>query len=271
MNSVVPAVEDTVTGSYLTFALLDARYALAVRHIRYITSLAAIAPREVPDTEHQNHRVFQFQDAQIPLYPFCDLVGMSSQQEDCQELIALLAQRRQDHIDWMDALHASIREGVEFTKATDPHQCAFGLWYDHYAPEDDELKEIMMLFDEPHKRIHALAEKLLDVSQRQGQVDVAIGMLEEEKHSTLRQLMNLFEQASERLREMQKPVVVILNTGHRTFAIELDGIDGIIDFEYEHWLADTDVDKRPHCYDGFFQKPGAELFVKLNPFNLLTA
>lgn len=269
MNTVAKLAEDQVTGSYLTFTLLDAQYALAVSHIRYITSLDAIAPRMVPDTEHQSHQVFQFQDKQILLYSFCDLVGADSQRESCKELIELLNKRRQDHLDWIDALHRSLQTGEPFTKATDPHKCAFGLWYDQYIPRDGELKGIMARFDEPHRRIHALADKLLDLSQGQGRVDDAIRILEEEKHSTLRHLIHLFEQACSRLQEMQKPVVVILNISDRTFAIELDSIDGIVDFDQEHRLADTDVDKKPHCYDGFFQKQGAQLFVKLNPFNLL--
>lgn len=271
MNSLAQVADDTVAGSYLTFRLLGARYALAVRYIRYITSLDAIAPRMVPDTEHGSHHVFQFQDAQIPLYPFCHLVGERSQQDECRELVQLLTQRRQDHVDWMDALQHSIRSGEPFSKATDPHKCAFGLWYDQYRPQDDEMREILARFDQPHQRIHSLAEKLLAMAQQENRVEDAIAILEEEKHSTLRQLMNLFEQATTRLQEMQKPVVVILNTGSRNFAIALDSIDGILDFDQNHWLQDTDVDRNPHCYDGFFQKEEGELFVKLNPFNLLTA
>lgn len=258
----------SVAGSYLTFSHGDALYALSVNNVVYISSSDALTSCTVPSVERESQRVFLFQDQNVPLYSFCSLMNTQSLREEITELLDLLAQRRQDHINWMDALENSIRSGEPFTKATDPHQCAFGVWYDQYRPADEQLQTILAKFDEPHKRIHSLAEKLL-LMAKSGEQHQAIVILQNEKRSTLTALLDLFAQASSRLEEMFKPVVVILQTDSRLFAIEVESIDDILDFDEEHWLLDPEVDHNSHCYDGFFQRPDGSLFVKLNVENLL--
>lgn len=255
--------DNQISGSYLTFNNDRASYAIPVRRIVYITSLDAIDTCNVPSTSHQSNRVFTFQDQQIPLYTFCQLVGSHSQVKESADLIEMLAQRRQDHVDWMDALEHSIVTDEPFTKATNPHKCAFGKWYDQYESSDDQLNEIMEKFDEPHKRIHSLAEQLLDMAANQ-QKEEAIETLNREKHSTLKLLMNLFAQASTRLEDLLRPVVVIVQTSKKVAALELDSIEGIIDFSERQWMPEKGLDSACQNYDGFFQQEDGSLFIRLN-------
>ncbi|WP_369985769.1 CZB domain-containing protein [Thalassolituus sp.] len=270
MNHSAVAATPDVAGSYLTFHLPRAKYALPVDAIQYITTLDAIDPHDVPSGNRGIRRMFTYERTQIPLFNFSALIGAGSQQDECQQLIDMLGQRRQDHIDWIEALEHSLVTGDEFKKATNPHLCAFGLWYDKYKAYDEELHAIMVQFDEPHKRIHSLAETLLKMSADEDKKEEAIRILNNERHSTLKLLLRLFGQARSRLEEMLKPVVVILRAGKRTYGIELDSIDQIMEFDQRHWLADhADSQAVDHaCYDGFLQKDEGELFIRLDPSQL---
>lgn len=256
-------------GSYMTFSAGSAHFSLLVGHIRYIASRDSIRVRVTPNQSGPSHQVFEFEGQPIVLYKFNKLVGASSLVDESAELIELLRQRKQDHIDWIEALENSIRTAEEFKKATDPHKCAFGMWYDRYVPADEELKAIMVQFNEPHCRIHSLAETLLKIAQS-GHVDRAIALLNEERYSTLKQLLSLFGQAEARLQDMVKPVVMIVDLGHWQYALELDNIEDIHEFNDQHWLQDSPHNlEHKHCYDGFFQKENGKLFIKLDPSALV--
>ncbi len=257
-------------GSYMTFSTGLAHYALPVGVIRYITSMNSIQLRPTPDKQGGRHRVFDFEGHAIALYRFSDLMGVQSLVEESRQLIELLRQRRQDHVEWVEDLEHSILTGEPFTKATNPHQCAFGLWYDKYQPLDTELKSIMAKFDQPHRRIHSLAQQLIGLSVAEGRVDEAIAILDEERFSTLKTLMNLFDQAESRLQYMVKPVAMIVDVGNQLYALELDNLEDIHEFRDEHWLEQVQQNKdKKQCYDGFFQRGDGHLFIKLDPCELL--
>jgi chemotaxis signal transduction protein len=270
MSQAATANQTNIAGSYLTFHLSQAKYALPVDAIQYITTRDAIDPHDIPRGKSEQSRIFTFQEEQISLYNFSGLIGSASQIEECQALIDMLDQRKQDHLDWMEALEASLESGTEFTKAKDPHQCAFGRWYDHYHTNDEELRAIMVQFDEPHKRIHSLAENLLSMVKDENKVAEALRILNDERHSTLKQLLRLFGQAKSRLSDMLKPVVVILHANDRSYAVELDSIDQIMEFNNSHWLPGKEQDLKHPCYDGFLQKTEGELYIRLEPAHLIT-
>ncbi|MCB1644461.1 MAG: CZB domain-containing protein [Pseudomonadales bacterium] len=271
-NALNLSSADNIAGSYLTFRVGNAAFALAVGCVRYITSRDAITTRTVPDTSYERHSVFEHDGLPVPLYRFSELIESHSRSDESAALIELLKARKQDHINWLDALEHSLRSGEPFVKATDPHKCEFGRWYDNYQAEDQELQEILVRFDAPHKHIHSLAERLLDLALTdEGKVE-SLKIIAEERHATLRQLLELFDQAQARLQDMTKPVVIILENGSRSFAIELDSIDGMMEFTSKNFLADVhkDHDEEALCYDGYFQTDQGDLFLKVDPQHLLT-
>ncbi|TVZ40493.1 chemoreceptor zinc-binding protein [Alteromonadaceae bacterium 2753L.S.0a.02] len=255
-------------GSYITFSSCDTQFALSVGFVRYITTVQALTKRTSPTKEGLTHTVFDFGGETLVLYDFNQIIDAASHCEIIEELIGLLAARREDHIKWIAALEHSIHSGEPFTKAIDPHQCAFGIWYDNYKPSDHELQKILENFDEPHKAIHALAEELLSIARDKGDIAEAEQRLEQEKRSTLKQLLNLFDEATQRLEALDKPVVLVLDDGTRKFGLQVESIGDIKQFDAKAWLPDQkrSVDR---CYEGFFQTPGDELFLNIVPQRLL--
>lgn len=256
------------TLSFITFNSGLAAFAIPVKDVRYITAVGTLKIRTVPTREGLSRKVFDYGTESIVLYRFSDIVGSHSQVDESVELSKLLQQRRQDHVNWMDALEHSLKTGEPFSKALDPHKCAFGQWYDSFEAKDEELKDILRTFDSPHKHIHSLASKLIDKASTSDGKAEALKILAFERGATLQQLLNCFGRAIARLEELVKPVVLVLDGGKSTFALEVEKINDIIEFSEDDWL-DDNADRDTNFHDGFFQAQGGQLHFNLLPGALL--
>lgn len=209
----------------ITFEADGTCYAVPIEQVRYIQKDNVATTRI--DTDNGAYHLVRFEGQPIPVLDFADWTGGKAVYRMNKELIDVLTQREQDHIDWLNALEESLRTGGAFTKARDPHQCAFGKWYDTFTTDDDMLADLMRDFNEPHKRIHALADKLLALKDNEG-MDAALTLLQRERQFTLARLQELFADAKDRLRSITRPVLVFLvkQNGHLV-AIRLNGLSDI--------------------------------------------
>ena len=257
-------------GSYLTFRTGEMHFAISAVHVRYITAQFG-AERKVHRPDGKQIRVFQFENHNVSCFDFADIVGVESRAEGCAELKQLLEQRRQDHIDWLEALEQSLKNDTPFTKATDPHQCAFGKWYDSFTADDEALAHILAAFDAPHKRLHSLAERLLDMDDR----DKALAILENERSITLHSLLDLFDDAQNCLNDMQRKVAVIVDVNQKLFAIELEQIDDLVYFSENQLDSSRDLCKelpiKADIISTFYHQDQSPLYLVIDPHKLVAA
>ena len=170
----------------------------------------------------------------VRVFDFAGFLGFRPCAERKQELIDTLFAREQDHVEWLTALECAIKTGEPFTKTRDPHRCAFGQWYDGFKTRDEELMEILGQFDEPHKRIHSLADRLLELRDRGGQ-DEALQILTVEQKTTLMQLRHLFERARSQVHDGIKSVLLFVTTDGKEarIALRLSEISDMVSFNRE--------------------------------------
>lgn len=167
----------------------------------------------------------------VRVFDFSEFLGVSSCEQQKKELIDTLVAREQDHVDWLNALENSLKTDADFAKARDPHQCAFGKWYDQFNTRDTDLMDILRQFDEPHKRIHSLADHLLSLKAR-GQLDQALKELEVERVTTLGQLRRLFDRARGQISDSIKSVLLFITIDGKEprVALRLNEISDMIGF-----------------------------------------
>ncbi|MBF0264089.1 MAG: CZB domain-containing protein [Gammaproteobacteria bacterium] len=178
----------------------------------------------------------EFQGHAIPVIDFANLLDLKSGTEASHELIQLFTDKENEHHDWLNALEKSIVDGSPFTKAKDPHQCAFGKWYNQFETRDESLEIIMKDFDEPHRRIHALADKLLSMKV-DGQTKEALKILSLERDITMKRLSRHFAHAKEQVSDSSRQVLLyITEDGFTpTIALRIDEIHDVIDFKPEQF------------------------------------
>lgn len=169
----------------------------------------------------------------IPLFDFRTMIGDPLLIDERQELVNVLNQREQDHISWLEALFASVRDGTDFRKALNPKECAFGKWFYTYKAPDSSIDRILQQLEEPHNQIHGLAEGVL-AKAKNGQKEEAIAMIEHAKLTVLSRLLRLFGDLKTALISDLRNLVLLLQTPSGfTYALGIDGVENIRDPEAE--------------------------------------
>lgn len=214
-----------------SFWVEEVPYALRIEHVLTISQDMSRL-RKVHGDVPGFIGLIDYQGSVVPVIDFAHMLGRRNSGENKEELISLLNAREKDHLEWIASLEHSLRTGELFTKERNPHRCAFGCWYDTYKPIDSTFASIFKDFDAPHKRIHALADELLELAQKEGREE-AQAALAVERRTTLRILQRTFDFARETLRSSQHTVLLYVTSEGRTprMALRIDDISDILTFE----------------------------------------
>jgi len=224
----------------ITFYVGATQYATPVSEVRYIEQDKRETTRIEVNTK-LGAEVTCYQGKPVPIYDYAELMGCEAEYLKNTKLLHILKEREKDHIQWMSALEASLKTDADFTKARDPNQCEFGKWYQTFHAEDELLADIMKDFEDPHKKIHALADQLLGLKD-DGQLEDALTILETEKSRTLAKLISLFQAARERLEIITRPILLYIDTGKKMIAVRLNAISDIVTYYRNDFTTQLDVD-----------------------------
>lgn len=175
--------------------------------------------------------IINYLGSPVAVYNFAEMLGIPSTREIKSETVELLNAREQDHVDWVDALEKSLKEGVPFEKSRDPNMCEFGKWYNKFETRDEALTDIMTRFDQPHKAIHALADELLGMKEND-KLDEALEKLSLARITTLNNLKKIFSHARDQIQDSLHTVVInITNDGSKAVvALQIDEIHEVMNF-----------------------------------------
>lgn len=207
----------------LLFKLGDRTLGVPLQQVRYVAAM----PPDFASHGAETRDHFVFEGDILTYVSLWDHLKLHSDYAEYEEMQAMLPQRKQDHVDWMDALRHSIETGSPFSKARDPHECAFGKWYYGYHARDRRLSLLFNQFEHPHATIHALADRLLGMVEA-GQQEAALHAFEEAKNTTLATLFSLFASAQDLVVELQRRIAVIMVDGEDTCALGADGVSDIV-------------------------------------------
>ncbi len=93
--------------------------------------------------------------------------------QQIRALNALMTARIMDHFRWIEGLSAGVFiQGKAFTGKLDPDECELGKWTATYKPYSEELAAPFKELNEPHRKLHASAEKIL-ATYKIGNIDDA--------------------------------------------------------------------------------------------------
>ena len=209
-------------------------FGIPLGDVRYVAPMPA--DFRYGGAEGETH--FVFEGSPLAYVSLWDRLGVNSAYGEYVELQAMLPQRRQDHLDWMAALESSIRTGAQFSKARNPHDCAFGKWYYSHHFDDRRLSLLLGQFEQPHSMIHGLADRLLGMAEA-GQGADAMHAFDDAKKTTLAQLLKLFDSAGELVAELQRRIGVIVADGDDTCSLGADGVSDIVTIPAERVKPNT--------------------------------
>ncbi|MGO9260841.1 MAG: chemotaxis protein CheW [Bryobacteraceae bacterium] len=216
---------------WLIVRLKGQSFALPTQEVRELVMKPQITL--VPGTPEYARGVMNLRGRIVPVVDLRKRLGMTTASEETAGFRALMDQRRQDHVNWLNELEASVRERREFKLATDPHKCAFGRWYDHYKPENIWIGALLGRFAQPHRMIHATASEVLALQSR-GNWEEALGLIERTRTGVLSTMIALFANLHELIGESQQEIAVVLQVENLTFAVSVDEAVAVEKFDREH-------------------------------------
>lgn len=240
--------------SVITFSTRDATFAIPLEQVRYIEK---DVERNIKVDAHTsfNHEVITYQNRAIPLYDFCHLTGSTSAIDYGQKLLGHLNQSEEQHTEWINDLEHALKTKTPFTKTTDPNKCAFGIWYNSFKANDEDLAEVMDKFDEPHKKLHAMAGELIRLAEKDQQE--ALSRFKRERNNTFGQMIRLFEHARERVKAGIRPIIVFVDQGsNKISALRLDNIKDIQNYGLEDFSNDESTEGIMHRKQEEFKVEG---------------
>lgn len=195
-----------------------------VPHHEVISVMDVPEITHVPKLPPEIRGIVLFREENIPLFDLRVCFNTIPRAQQTRELVENLAQRRQDHVNWLRTLEKEVHDNHPITVQTDPHLCAFGKWYDRFEADNLNLRNYMKLFDVPHKAIHAIAVEAKQLVS-QGNVEAANALIKKAEAETLSRLLSLFDGIGDLVGKYLKEYMVVFDTGLRPFAVAVDDIN----------------------------------------------
>jgi len=224
----------------VTFLIKESQYAISAK---YVTNMVTVpSTRPVPHAPTYVRGIINLRGKVLPLIDLRLRLGFPSMTSELDEFTSMLAQREQDHRNWLNELDASIKEEREFTLTTDPHMCAFGKWYDNYKTEDLSARAILRKFNRPHRRIHAIAHKVEEF-QAAGDYESAAEVVKNAKEKDLQAMIKIFSTISQHMRDEAREIAMIVETPTFDYALAIDLVKAV------EFLAPGTTEKLPAGLD----------------------
>lgn len=195
------------------------QFALPSCDLRQLVVVDRITP--VAKTPPHIRGVVSLRGQVIPVVDLRKRLGFPSAPEEANAFCELMAQREQDHRKWLLELEASVKERRPFTLTTDPHQCAFGRWYDTYVADNVWVAAVLRKFAQPHQRIHQLGVEV-ERLKGAGRHDEALQLIERSRESGLNLMLALFAELKVLTHEASRETLAVLSLGGQLTAATVD-------------------------------------------------
>lgn len=199
-------------------------FALPVDYVQSMVLLPEVAA--IPQAPPEIRGVMNLRGRVIPVMDLRIRLGMVTLKQEVGDLITMLKAREQDHINWITELERVVHEGGVFCLATDHHLCAFGKWYYSFKTENLLLSGVLKKFQQPHKEIHAIANRALNLANS-GDKAGALSLVQATKNGVLAEMLHLFDQLKSELLSSSREIAVVLKIDEKLFAVCVDNVETV--------------------------------------------
>jgi purine-binding chemotaxis protein CheW len=206
---------------YFVFSAKD--YLLALPYFNIIQIVDSPTCTAVPNMPPYVRGVIDFMGGPIPLIDTRVRLSLKSRQEDVADLVNTFLQRKQEHLNWISNLKDAVEHDKKITVEKNPHNCAFGKWFDTYKANTLSLSSYMSRFERPHKAIHDLAvqsEELILAGQKQQ----AKSLISAAEQNELKTLVALFDGFEEQMRQSYQEYAVVVNHKGQNVSLAIDTV-----------------------------------------------
>ncbi|WP_304507263.1 chemotaxis protein CheW [Anaerotignum sp.] len=149
----------------------------------------------------------------VPIINLRAALGLKTFEQEQDDFEAMLEQRKNEHIHWVQEMERCLREEDKFHLATDPHKCAFGKWYDSYHTENQSIAFHLRKIDDPHKKLHNTAHLAFECPSEYNNCErdkCLQDQLKEDAHTYMNIVVTLLDEAKTIFRENARIMCIIV-------------------------------------------------------------
>ena len=223
------AISRTLEHLYVIFESGNQSFAMPVRWVREMVPMPQVT--KMPKLPPHVRGVINLRGQVMPLVDLRVRLGMISCHEESQILIDMFEAREEEHRQWLAELENSVKEKRKFNLATDPHECAFGKWYYAYDEHTStnrcmNLDSMLRKFEDPHERIHAVAEHVLALAQEED-FTRAQSFIEHARATALAEMIEVFAEAKSFVVEQRRELAMVLGEKGARVALSVDLVEAV--------------------------------------------
>lgn len=198
----------------------------AVRALHVLEITSDPRPRTIPGAPPYLRGLVRLREDTVPLIDLRAFLGLPSAEEELSGLLDVFRGREQDHRRWMEALFESLTDDVPFTLTLDPHQCAFGRWFDGYRTENLVVAAQLKRIEVPHSLLHTGGAATLRL-HAEGKRAEALAAAKHLRANVFRQTLALFEEAQRLVAEESREVALVVRAGRQRMALAVDSAEAV--------------------------------------------
>ncbi len=222
MNENFNAVEENVELPWLIFLLNKNAYAVNSKYVNGISMRAEdITP--LPDAPDIYRGLVKVRDEVCPLLDMRKLFHFLSLDEETAKFREMMEQRKRDHIKWIDTLEQCVKNGEKFTLTTDPHKCAFGMWYDKFISDNHSASFHIKKIEEPHRLLHESAPIIINAAE-QGDMKTVERLLKKARNEYVPKILSVIDESENAYRSTFRENVVFLSDGEQMLGLLVDEV-----------------------------------------------
>ena len=212
---------DEIIYPSITFKIEEDIYAISSKYVKTIMQMPKY--KKIPNANPIISGVFMLRDLTVPMLDLRKAFGVKTVEDECREFAEELEKRKDDHINWIAELKRCTSTGEKFTLTTDPHQCAFGRWYDKYESNHNMVNAHLNQILLPHEKLHKSAE-IIEECIKNGEQDKAREVLDKAENLYMPRILQLIEETESIYREAYRQMVLVLSDDENTLGVVVDEV-----------------------------------------------
>lgn len=245
------------------FIVQNEKYSVSSRYVLHICVMPPITV--MTGLEPYCRGITIFNEKSVPVYDLRKIFGMCSFEEEWDQMIH---QRMADHQRWVSELEKSVENDTEFTLTTDPHQCAFGKWYDGFTTDNSYLNIYLKQINAPHTAIHKTGE-LVKQLMREGKKEEARAAVADMKKNYFKKTMEILENMSSVYKEGKREMLIIMQVEGTYISLVADSISSIKKLTELFPLPEDELTAKEDYIESLAKDTADHTIVQmLNPFAL---
>lgn len=222
---------------WIVFWLAEQYYAINSRHVASIGLLDQNCA-DIPQSPSQVRGLVYFRGKPVRILDLRILLGYQTLTQDSDSFTQMIEKSKSDHLVWMEQLEQSVENGTKFSLTTNPHQCAFGRWYDTYRTKNNELQYVLHMIDEPHQKLHQTAQEM-ERHIESNSIKKAHELLQYARENYVHNILRLLDELIRVRDDSRNELMLVMENGSETLAVAVDKVVGVKEIEL---LADENVE-----------------------------